>query len=134
MKMLNILLVGISCILFGCSGTETREANVKDYGGNLHIHVETKSATAMNGVLEPEFKLTITNSGGKEISELKIVGEVSHGDSYNDVVVKVTDEDIEKYGGKHEIDFIFKKSNKMTTVHTLTNQLKYNFTITEIEF
>jgi hypothetical protein len=130
MKTLSISLVVLSLAMAGCR-QKTPEDNAKEYvPSNVRIHVEPTEGPA-EGVLVPTFKLTVTNTGSKTIRKMKIVGDVSFG-AYNDVSVKLIEEAIEKDGGKHEIECLFKKSEKMTEDQVL--KMDYKFTVSEIEF
>jgi hypothetical protein len=134
MKQISIAIAALSLLMVGCSGSKTREANAEAYFGNLRIHVQPTSRTAVNGVLEPKFTLLITNAGSKTIRRMKIVGDVSLGGSYHDTVVKISKDRIKKDGGQLKLEFTFKESGKMPDAQVLMNQLKYNFTVQEIGF
>ncbi|MDT8389707.1 MAG: hypothetical protein RRC34_04260 [Lentisphaeria bacterium] len=134
MKHAGIAMVTACLLIAGCGGAKKREANADEYFKNLRIHVQPVSRTAMNGVLEPQFTLVITNAGGKTIRRMKIVGDVSLGNAYADTSVKTLRQKVRKDGGQIKIDFAFVKSPKMPDAQVLLNQLKYNFTVQEIGF
>ena len=134
MREISIAVVAFCLMMVGCDKSETRQTNAKEYLNNLRIHVQPTSTTAVNGIVEPKFTLTITNTGGKTIRRIRIVAEVALGNSYSDTVVKVLSEKIEKDGGQLKVHFDFEKSGKMSNAQILMNQMKYKFSVTELGF
>jgi len=134
MKVPHIAFAMLCLLMVGCSGSRVQEANAKEYFRNLRIHVKPTSRTAFDGILEPKFCLSLTNTGSKTIRRMKIVGDVSQGVAYHDTSVKISKKKIRKNGGEIEIEFVFNKSDKMSDAQILMNRLTYNFTVQEIGF
>ena len=130
---MKISLISMLILIFsGCNSD--LKGNVNEYGKYLRITIVDKACCSINGIISPKFTLCIKNVGNKNVSYIKIIGDVKFGNHYSDSKVIICNKALPKETGSTSVNVEFGSSGNISEVETLLGKLKCEFIIDEIDF